>query len=419
MTKSHSKKTQSEHTTTHKHETNHKDKASHKHETKKSSGSAGLWQITTAIFLVLFVVSLATQGFSGGQHINNVDKTASAITTSLASEGLLVQGKNAQAEQTIAASLMTTTKDNSNNKDTTKTTNTVTKVDKPLPIELYVMSKCPYGVQAEDTMFAAMKSLGEENFDLKLNYIVSDLGNGQFKSLHGQTETDGDLIQLCANEQDETKLLDLILCMNKDPNSIPGNWKKCATDLEYDTDAIQNCFDNGQGAELLSKSGAASNAAGASGSPTIIVNNAQYSGARGENDFKRAFCNAFEGAKPTACSDIPEPIKFDMIVLNDKRCTDCSTIQSQLVGQLTGLFPGMQVQTVDYSSTEGQQLYEQTGVKTLPAFLFNDDVKKQIVTQTLRSTSFQQEIIHTYELEQHSTQQKKFVQTILMTPTMV
>jgi len=306
MTKSHSKKITGDH-------------KSHRKSTKKqNTGNAAVWQITTAIFLVLFVLSWTTHGFNMGLET----------------------------------------------------------IEGALPLEIYVMSQCPYGVQAEDTMFAAIQDIGEENFDLQVEYIVTDLGNGEFKSLHGQPETDGNIAQLCARDVDETKFLDLVLCMNKDSSAIPGNWKTCAEELNYDVDAVETCFTGEQGKELLKASAAKATAAGATGSPTILLDGVMYSGGRGETDFKRAFCNAFTGERPSACDNIPEPYKFELIVLNDERCNDCAAAQSQIVGQISGLFPGMTTKTIDYSSEEGKQLYTETGVGTLPALLFTGDVEK-------------------------------------------
>jgi glutaredoxin len=164
--------------------------------------------------------------------------------------------------------------------------------------------------------------------------------------------------------------------MNENPQAIPANWESCANKFSLDTDAINTCFNGQEGIDLLTASAANSQNAQASGSPTIVIDNVRYSGARGVNDFKRAFCNAFDGERPAACSDIPEPTKFDVVVLNDNRCADCQAAQASLVSQLKGLFPGMQVQTVDYMSAEGKELYASTGAQFLPAFLFTDGVSK-------------------------------------------
>ena len=352
MTKSHKTK---------KHGTDH-----HHSGGKKTQNSQG-WQIATVVLAILFVASVFTGGFS---NPNKLGVEAQDIGEALVSAGVVEQTNLANAvsviEDTIVPEKTQETK--------TKTTPTGDAVDNQLSVELYVMSQCPYGVQAEDTMFPAIQAIGEENFDLQVDYISTPLGDGTFRSLHGQPETDGNIVQLCAKEVDETKFLDFVLCMNENPQAIPGNWESCATTLGLDKEAINTCFEGQEGIDLLTESATNAQEAGATGSPTIILDGARYSGGRGENDFKRAFCNAFEGERPAACSDIPEPTKFDVVVLNDERCADCQAAQANLEGQLKGLFPGMQIQTVDYMSKEGKALYESTGAQFLPAFLFTDGV---------------------------------------------
>lgn len=335
MTKSHAK--HKKHTEHHAH---HGDGASHtahhhKPTPKKSGVGKSFWQATTVLFAVLFVLSIFTTGFSTGFG-----------------DGEIKVKEESQRQETMAT------------------------VDNPLPVELYVMSQCPYGVQAEDTMFAAIQELGEEYFDLQVDYISTDLGNGQFRSLHGEPETQGNIVQLCAKESNPEAFLDFVLCMNENPQGIPGNWESCSNELDLNTAKIQECYEGPRGVELLSESAARTSAAGATGSPTIYVNDLSYSGGRGVNDFKRAFCNAFEQDKPAACAAIPEPVRVDMIVLNDERCAECMAAQQSLAGQLVGVFPGLAVESIDYMTDEGKELYDAIGGGALPAMLFTADVEE-------------------------------------------
>ena len=66
---------------------------------------------------------------------------------------------------------------------------------------------------------------------------------------------------------------------------------------------------------------------------------------------------------------------FTVTVLNDERCAECVALVPQIITSLEELFPTMEVKEVDYSSKEGQKLYEETQVGALPAFLFDENVK--------------------------------------------
>jgi hypothetical protein len=237
-------------------------------------------------------------------------------------------------------------------------------------LDFYVMSQCPYGVQVEDAIKPVLDKLGP-NVKFSLNFIATDNGDGTFSSLHGQNEVDGNIVQLCAKKYAPAKYMDLVACMNENPQGIPGNWEACAKDMPVDK--IKACFTGDEGKELLKQSIAASNTVNARGSPTMYLAGELYSGGRKENDFLRAICGKLTD-KPEACKNIPEPAKVNVIVLSDKRCAECDT--TGLESSLKGIFPGMVLTRYDYGDPEGKKLYQDLGLKALPAFLFDDTVAK-------------------------------------------
>jgi len=66
--------------------------------------------------------------------------------------------------------------------------------------------------------------------------------------------------------------------------------------------------------------------------------------------------------------------KFTMIVLGDKRCAECNETLAQLVPQLKSLFPEARVIELDYSDAKAKRIFNETGIKYLPAVLFDDKV---------------------------------------------
>jgi hypothetical protein len=62
-----------------------------------------------------------------------------------------------------------------------------------------------------------------------------------------------------------------------------------------------------------------------------------------------------------------------VIILNDERCVECDS--TGLIAQLKNLFVNLEVEEIDYSSKEGQNLYSGNNIQYLPAVLFTDDVK--------------------------------------------
>ena len=255
---------------------------------------------------------------------------------------------------------------------TTPTTIRSSSTGEKVKLDFYVMSQCPYGTQVEDAIKPVLDQMGA-NIDFNLNFIVTDLGNGRFQSLHGQPEVDGNIWQLCAAKYYPSKYMDFIVCQNKNAKDIQKNWESCAKSNGMDTAKLKECFDGDEGKDLLSESAKKASAVRATGSPTIYLNDQPYSGGRKASDFTRAICNEFT-TRPAACDDIPEPTKVNAIILNDKRCKECD--MSNLLGQLKGIFPGLTVQSVDYSDDEGKQMFEELNLQVLPAILFDEAVKK-------------------------------------------
>ncbi|MBW2985616.1 GILT family protein [Candidatus Woesearchaeota archaeon] len=239
-------------------------------------------------------------------------------------------------------------------------------------LDFYVMSQCPYGTQVEDAVYPVLQKLGN-NVDFNINYIATDLGNGQFSALHGQPEVLGNIVQLCAMKYNPENYMSMIVCQNKNAKSIPGNWEQCAKDNDLDVKKIKTCYEGDEGKQLLSVSAKKTNQIGATGSPTIYLNGQSYGGGRTTSDFMRSICNEFSDA-PAACSDLPKSKEVSLTVLTDGRCKECDV--SGLISSLKGLFPGLKITTLDYNSREGTNLYASLNLKYLPSLLFDDSVKE-------------------------------------------
>ena len=192
-----------------------------------------------------------------------------------------------------------------------------------------------------------------------------------FNSLHGENEVKGDKVQLCAREQGE-KYMDFILCMNQDSSQIPNNWESCAKSSGLDVAALKTCYEGTQGDKLLEESFAVSSKAGAQGSPTIKIAGKPYEGRRDSKSITKALCAA-GGNAASACKDIPDAVKFDVTIVNDIRCKDCST--AGLESNLKTLFEGAQIKTVDVLSDEGKTLVTKYNIQKAPSFVFDAKVK--------------------------------------------
>jgi hypothetical protein len=244
-------------------------------------------------------------------------------------------------------------------------------------LTLYVMSKCPFAVQAEDGVARAMVGLPGA-VKLKLDYIVTeDLTTGQFKALHGLDEVRGNILQLCVQHNyGPAAFLKFLSCQNRNWRQIPAGWEQCARKAGVPVAALGACANSGAGDQLLRDSMHRSKAAGATGSPTIHVAGKSYSGGRSKHDFMKAVCSAIPAAdRPGTCTRFPPPVQVQMIVLGDRRCKECKT--AGMVNNLRSrFFPAMTVKELDYSDPEGRRLYQQLKLKHLPALLLAPGVEQ-------------------------------------------
>lgn len=186
-------------------------------------------------------------------------------------------------------------------------------LDKAIPksgkpkVELFVMSFCPYGVQAENQMKPVADLLGDK-IDLKVRFIAQ-AGNdiSSIQSLHGPAEAKENLRQLCMMKNYPEKYWDYLSVFNTDCYPVYRNdtaldscWKSSAASAEIDAAKIESCV-GADSLALIKIDEQAANSYGVSGSPTLIINGATYSGSRSSEDFKNAICSAFNNL-PAECN---------------------------------------------------------------------------------------------------------------------
>jgi predicted DsbA family dithiol-disulfide isomerase len=239
-------------------------------------------------------------------------------------------------------------------------------------VELFVMSQCPFCVQAEQ-LIADLRDRFGQAVEVRLEFI-GEVRGGQLTSLHGPSEVDGDKIQICAQQQAGAKALDLAICMNENQRTIPKGWDACAKRLGLDEAALSACARGEQGSQLLSASFALAERRGAQGSPSIFIDEVAYAGPRSEVGLARAVCAAFGDRPSPVCAELPPLPKISMILFIDSRCADCQ--HEELGRQMAGLLPGLAVERVDYAAPGGPKRYRELGLRSLPAVLLDREVEK-------------------------------------------
>jgi hypothetical protein len=207
----------------------------------------------------------------------------------------------AEAEVQIAAQKAAEASANTTANATTAPATTIAKTDKP-KVELYVMSYCPYGNQAEQGIYPVIKAFNN-SFDFEPVYIISGSA-GNWRSLHGASELNQDVREKIIYKLYGAQVWNEYV-YNADTkctlNTIDTCWKDAAQNLSMiNISAIEaqynSSFDAIAQAEA-DKTGSNS----ISGSPTTLINGAKYSGGRTADAFKAGICSAFN-TEPSACS---------------------------------------------------------------------------------------------------------------------
>ena len=246
-----------------------------------------------------------------------------------------------------------------------------------VPVELYVMSQCPYGVQAVDGFAEAIEGM-EADVDLKVDYIGRKDPSGELTSMHGPAEVTGDIAQLCANKIAPAKFLAFTKCQNKDPRSVATNWESCAKENGVPGAALKKCIEGGEGKKLLAASFDRAEKRGASGSPTIYLAGKSYEGRRGADAYRRAICAEYKGPKPPeACSKLAPLANVNVTILTDKRCAECDA--NRLSQLLASKIAKPTIKVLDYTEADGKKVYDEIGGGPLPMLLFDktlDDDKE-------------------------------------------
>ena len=153
----------------------------------------------------------------------------------------------------------------------------IARMGKPT-VQLFVMSYCPFGVQAEEKLIPIVKKFGEQ-IDFKLQFIAqakeetSAQDITPFTSLHGYPEVAENIRQLLIAQEYPDRYLDYILCRGK---KLDKSWEACAEKLGIDVAKIQRLFDSPEAEQLFRENIARADELGVKASPTIFVDGHKF-----------------------------------------------------------------------------------------------------------------------------------------------
>lgn len=235
-----------------------------------------------------------------------------------------------------------------------------------IPVELYVMSECPFCPAAVEAMAGALRLVGQ-HAQFSLEY-VGDVQSDGLASMHGDAEVAGDIAQICAAAVSPDKYLELVVCQNRSQGPIDSTWRACAEQTGVPVEPLSACIQGARGERLLAASFARARSRGVRGTPTIMINGRRHEGVRTPVAFARAICAALPSASQ-ACAALPPPSPVNVTILGDSRCADCRADRHESMLRMRIEQP--EIRVLDYASAEGRALYEAARPGLLPAIIFD------------------------------------------------
>jgi len=160
----------------------------------------------------------------------------------------------------------------------------VTKSDKPT-VELFIMTHCPYGTQAEKGFIPVLEALGNK-IDASVNFVH------YFMHEPEETETPR---QVCIREEQEDKFIPYLECFLEDGDSL-----RCLSEVGVNQADLDECVENNAENYYAVDSGL-SEEYGVQGSPSLVINGVIVSSGRSPSAFLETICGAFSDA-PEECS---------------------------------------------------------------------------------------------------------------------
>lgn len=188
----------------------------------------------------------------------------------------------------------------------------VAKADKP-DVKLFVMSYCPYGLQAEK-MYLPVYNLLKNDADMGIYFVNY--------AMHGKKEIDENLRQYCIQKEQNDKYADYLQCFttSKDPGNGEADYSTCLTKAGVDKTKLASCIAQADKQFNVTKdyndktsyvsgqfpkveiNNDLNEKYGVQGSPTLIINDKEVNlNDRSPNAFFKAVCSAFNNS-PAVCS---------------------------------------------------------------------------------------------------------------------
>lgn len=258
--------------------------------------------------------------------------------------------------------------------------------------DLYIMSQCPYGIQALSSFVEFVKMF--KKIDWSIQFIGTVENDTIFSSLHGKEEVEDEMMWLAVKQNYPERWLEFLEQRSK--TFVPT--RSILQKMKIDLDKIQKWI-NIKGKEELATHYQRSVRLNIKASPTLLFNNTPVQIQITRDRLAKFQCDKFENSSPE-CKKLPECFEdidckkkgkigrcgenkkcvfLDAVPFNFTVLVADSTFQhpeNAVIATTEELFPGVKLNIVTMNSAEGKQLISKYNPDALPFYLFSREVKQ-------------------------------------------
>jgi thiol-disulfide isomerase/thioredoxin len=266
-------------------------------------------------------------------------------------------------------------------------------------LDLFIMSKCPYGITAEGVLDTVRDIFANE---VSVNlFFIADENNGNITSLHGPSEVEENMRQLVINKYYPNKLWRYLKIRN---SAIKSNdWQASAILVGLVPSEVKKLVDL-EGKNLLLNNIKKAKELKAGGSPTLYINNKLYDGKIEAPSIISAVCKDTKKSASFYCKTLPDcfadedclmpkkegtcinkgdikakcefkdAIKIEAVLILPRDCTDCDYYQ-EVLKNLEKMYRGLEVKKLFVDEKSAQELIKKTGLSVAPVIIFGKNIE--------------------------------------------
>ncbi|MEM2954813.1 MAG: hypothetical protein QW625_02600 [Candidatus Nanoarchaeia archaeon] len=174
-------------------------------------------------------------------------------------------------------------------KTTTQTTGSATKIPGAPTLQVFIMSYCPFGLQAVKGLLPVWEKF-QNKANIELRFVSY--------TMHGQKEDEENARMICIREEQSSKLIPYLKCFVE-----AGDASGCIKKTGIDENKLASCMTT-RASQYMEEDKALNEKYGVQGSPTFVLDGEEANiYPRDPQSIANAICNAFKGSKPNVCSE--------------------------------------------------------------------------------------------------------------------